>query len=65
MRPPVDRIAPITALDEAVLMNSLLDIGGILASSRNLGFNLRQPEGKKPQGNQMVAEELTVSLAKL
>src|ERR1700728_2991052 len=27
MRPPVDRIAPTTALDDAVLMNSLLDIG--------------------------------------
>jgi hypothetical protein len=45
MRPPVDRIALNTALDEAVLMNSLLDVGGILTSSRKLGFNLRQPEG--------------------
>jgi hypothetical protein len=40
MRPPVDRIELNTALDEAVLMNSLLDIGGIPGSSRNLRFNL-------------------------
>jgi hypothetical protein len=37
MRPPADSIAPNTALDEAVLMNSLLDLGAILAS-RNLGI---------------------------
>jgi hypothetical protein len=42
MRPPVDRIALNATLDEVVvLMNFLLDIWGILASSRNL----RQPEG--------------------
>ena len=34
MRLPVDRIAPNTALDEAVLMNSRLDIGGILLLSQ-------------------------------
>jgi hypothetical protein len=39
MRPPVDKIAPTAALDDAVLMNSLLDIGGIRASSCNLGFH--------------------------
>jgi hypothetical protein len=34
MRLPVDSIAPNNALDEAVLMNSLLDIGGIRVTSR-------------------------------
>jgi hypothetical protein len=30
-------------------MNSLLDIGAIRLTSRNLGIHIRQPEGKKPQ----------------
>jgi hypothetical protein len=29
------------------LMNSLLDIGGIRASSCNLGFKLRRPRAKR------------------
>jgi hypothetical protein len=32
MRPHVARIVPATALDEAVLMNALLDTGGIVVS---------------------------------
>jgi hypothetical protein len=45
MGPPVDITAPNSVLDEAVRMNSLLDIAGILASLHNLGFNLRLPNG--------------------
>jgi hypothetical protein len=37
MLPPAERTAAAAAVDEAVLMNSLLDIEGILATSRNLG----------------------------
>jgi hypothetical protein len=40
MRPPDESTAPKSALDEAVLMNSLLDFCGILASLRNAAFNL-------------------------
>jgi hypothetical protein len=45
MRPPAERAAPNATLDEVVLMNSLLDIGGILASSLTCEFNFKQPEG--------------------
>lgn len=44
----LENIAPSNALDEAVLMNSLLDMGGIRLTSRNLGIHIRQPQGKKP-----------------
>jgi hypothetical protein len=45
MEPPADMTAPNSVLDEAVRMNSLLDIAGILASLNNFGFNLRLPDG--------------------
>jgi hypothetical protein len=34
MRPLADKTAPSATVDDAVLMNSLLDIGGILLLSR-------------------------------
>jgi hypothetical protein len=40
MRPPDESTAPRSALDEAVLMNSLLEFCGILVSLCNAAFNL-------------------------
>jgi hypothetical protein len=39
-----DASAPHAAVDEAVWMNRLLEMEGILVSWCNLGFHLRQPE---------------------
>jgi hypothetical protein len=38
MRPLVDNTAPNATVDDAVLMNSLLDVAGIVGSSRKLVF---------------------------
>jgi hypothetical protein len=46
-------------------MNSLLDIGDICGSSRDLRFGLRDPRAKESQDHQMVTEELTVRLVEL
>jgi hypothetical protein len=38
MRPLVDKTAPNATVDDAVLMNSLLDVAGIAGSSRKRVF---------------------------
>jgi hypothetical protein len=39
MRPLVDKTAPNATVDDAVLMNSLLDVAGIVGSSCKLLFH--------------------------
>jgi hypothetical protein len=39
MRPLVEKTAPNATVDDAVLMNSLLDVAGIVGSSRKLVFH--------------------------
>jgi hypothetical protein len=54
MRPPADSIAPNTALDEAVLTNSLLDIEAILASRKSTDsiFDNKRPKASgRSDGN--------------